>query len=357
LAVGGLVEHVAQRIEPHTPEWFPDRPHSRVDVRVLADRPTCVLLTIHLDGADVPTALAKLRRGSGEEAAGSRPRLRRQAATAEELTLLEWAGLEAIQRACGDTEGLGVVRPLLLMRDEAALVMSYVDAPTLRSTVLGLSRLRPARGGLDDAVLGCGLAGRWLRAFQHHAAELDLPVRQGTREEVAEKMIALGEFFDSPAWRDVATAGAEVVTRTLPLELPVAGGHGDFAPRNMLLGSGVLTVIDPLPRWRVPVYNDLCRFLIGIRMIGEQVHTHGLAFGSETLDALEEAAVTAYLGTAEHAPLRAYQLLILMDKWSAMRDNPRRDVSGRVARWSAALDDRRIRAEAERLVGLAAAHN
>jgi hypothetical protein len=355
LAVGGLVELLAQRVVRHTHEWFPDRPHSRADVRVLADRPTCVLLTVHLDGADVPAALAKLRRDSRDAAgAGSRPRLRQAAATAEELTLVEWSGLEAIQRACGASEGLGVVRPLLLLREEAALVMSFVDAPTLRSIMLGLSRLRPARGQLDEAVMGCRLAGRWLRAFQHDAEELDLPVRQGTRDEVAEKMIAFGDFFGSAAWRDVAAAAAEVVTQTLPPELPVTVGHGDFAPRNMLLGGGLLTVIDPLPRWRVPVYDDLCRFLVGIRMIGEQVHTHGLAFRSETLDALEEAAVAAYLGTADRAPLRAYQLLILMDKWSAMRVNPRRTLSGRLSRWSAALADHRIRAEAERLVGLAA---
>jgi hypothetical protein len=356
LAVGGLVELIEQRIVRHTHDWFPDQPHSRVDVRVLADRPKCVLLTVHLDGADVPAALAKLRRDSRVvPGAGSRPRLRQEAASAQELTVVEWAGLEAIQRACGDSEGLGVVRPLLLMREEAGLVMSFVNAPTLRGIVLDLSRLRLATGRLDEAVSGCRLAGRWLRAFQHHGGDLQLPVRQGTREEVAAKMIAFGDFFGSGAWRELAAAGAELVTRTLPRELPVAVGHGDFAPRNMLLGGGLLTVIDPCPRWRVPVYDDLCRFLVGTRLIGEQVHTHGLAFGSETLDALEEAAVAAYLGTAERAPLRAYQLLILMDKWSAMRANPRRDLSGRLARWSAAVADHHIRAEAARLIALAAA--
>jgi hypothetical protein len=44
-----------------------------------------------------------------------------------------------------------------------------------------------------------------------------------------------------------------------------------------------------------------------------------------------------------------------MDKWTAMLDNPRRDLSGRLARWSATLADHRVRAEAERLLGLAGA--
>jgi hypothetical protein len=359
VAVGRLVEALSQRIAPYTHEWFPDRPHTGLEVRVLADRPTCVLLTVHLDGGGVPVALAKVRRdstaGAGPTGGGARPRLRQQPAGAAELTLLEWAGLEAIERACADADGLGVVRPLLLLRDEAGLVMSYVDAPTLRGAVLDLSRLRPGRGHRDDVVEGCALAGRWLRTFQEHAAGSDRPVRQGTRAEVVGLLHDYGTFLASPAWRRIAAAGAQRVTAVLPDELPVTVGHGDFAPRNMLIGDGRLTVIDPMPRWQVPVYDDLCRFLVGIRLIGEQVHTHGLAFDSGTLDALEEAAVTAYLGAGvDPAPLRAYQLLILMDKWSAMLDNPRRDLPGRLARRSAALADHRVRAEAERLLDLAA---
>jgi len=357
LAVARLVETLAQRIAPHTHDWFSDRPHAGVEVRMLADRPKSVLLTVHLDGAEPPVALAKFRRDSaGGPRAGARPRLRQQAATAEELTLLEWEGLEAIERACGDTDGLAVVRPLLLMRDDAGLVMSFVDAPTLRSVVLDLSRLRRGRGGLDDAVTGCTLAGRWLRTFQDGYAPSDRPVRQGTRGGVVDRMHAYGAFLGSDAWRRLAARGGQLVAGLLPPELPLAVGHGDFAPRNLLLGEGRLTVIDPLPRWQVPVHDDLCRFLVGIRLIGEQVHTHGLAFRSDTLDSLEEAAVAAYLGPdADPAPLRAYQLLILMDKWSAMRDNPRRDVPGTLARRSAKLADHVVRAEAERLLDLARA--
>jgi hypothetical protein len=359
LAVGRLVETLEQRIALHTDEWFPELPHSGLELRVLADRPSCVLLTVHLDATAAPAALVKVRRDSGGGPdAGGRPRLRQEAATAAELTLLEWSGLVAIERACGDVTGVGVVRPLLLMPDQAALVMSFVDAPTLRDTVLGLSRLRRSRGRLDDAVTGCMLAGRWLRTFQERSSPTERPVRQGTRDDVVDRLRAYGAHLDTRAWRRVAAAGAGLVTELLPPDLPLAIGHGDFAPRNMLLGDGLLTVIDPLPRWRVPMYDDLCRFLVGLRLIGEQVHTHGLAFPSTTLDALEEAAVSAYLQpNADRSALRAYQLLILMDKWTAMIDNPRSGVTGRLARRSAALADRRVRTEAERLLDLAEAED
>jgi hypothetical protein len=355
VAVGRLVETLNRRIAPHTHEWFPERPHSGIDVRLLADRPKGVLLTVHLDGAAVPAALVKIRRESGASpVAGTRPRLRQEAATARKLTLLEWDGLVAIQQACGETPGLGVVRPLLLMRDEAGIVTTFVDAPTLRDVVLDLSRLRGGRGSRTEAVAGCALAGRWLRTFQEHTGPSDRPVRQGTRDEVVDRLRAYGEFLGSPAWRRLAGAGVELVTGLLPDELPVAVGHGDFAPRNMLLRDGRLSVIDPLPRWRVPVYDDLSRLLVGIRLLGAQVHTHGLAFGSGLLDDLEEAAVAAYLRpTTDRGPLRAYQLMILMDKWSASLDNPRHDLAGRLARRSAALADHRARAEAKRLLDLA----
>jgi hypothetical protein len=359
LAVERLVETLTRRIGPHTHSWFPDQPHSGFEVKVLADRPTCALLTVHLDGRSTPAALAKLRRDStGGPPGVTRPRLRKEAASAEELTLLEWAGLEAIHDACAGVQGLDAARPLLLAREDAALVMSFVEAPTLRSVILGLSRFRPGQGRYDEAVTGCALAGRWLRVFQQSGlssdAESDRPIRQGTRAEVVEQLRAYGDFLGSRAWRRLASRGMELAGDVLPAELSVAVGHGDFAPRNVLLRRGRLTVIDPLPRWRVPVYDDLCRFLVGVRLIGEQVHSHGLAFGSTTLDALEEAAVTASLGAdADRAPLRAYQLLILMDKWTAMLDNPRRDVRGRIVRRSATLADHRVRREAERLLDLA----
>jgi hypothetical protein len=357
VAVGRLAETLGERLGPHSHEWFPAQPHTGLEVRVLADRPTCVLLTIHLDGAPTPAAIAKLRRDSPKGSA-ARPRLRQETATARELTLLEWNGLVAIERACRGADGLGVARPLLLLEEDAGLVMSFVEAPTLRSAVLDLSRLRPGRGDLDRAITGCTLAGRWLRTVQEHGGGSDRPVRQGTRQEVVDQLRAYGAFLDSDEWRRVSEGAVELVTRVLPDRLPLAVGHGDFAPRNMLLGEGRLTVIDPLPRWRVPAYDDLCRFLVGIRLIGAQVHTHGLAFGSATLDALEEAAVAAYLDPAgersgDRAALRTYQLMILMDKWTAMLENPRSDLRARLARRSAALADRRVRTEAGRLLDLA----
>ena len=186
-------------------------------------------------------ALAKVRRNAtASSAVVTRPRLRYEPVSAEQLTLLELDRTGGIERACGDTAGLGVVRPLLLVREDATLVMSYVDAPTLRSMVLRLSRTRVGRGRLDEVVAGCELAGRWLRTFQERYGEHDLPARQGTRDEVVDRLTAYGEFLDSHSWRRLARAGAELVTERLPYDLPLAVGHGDSPP-----GTCCWTVASP----------------------------------------------------------------------------------------------------------------
>ena len=102
------------------------------------------------------------------------------------------------------------------------------------------------------------------------------------------------------------------------------------------------------------MYDDLCRFLVGTRLIGEQVHTHGLAFGPARSTRSRTPPSRRTSGRPRPRALHE-QLMILMDKWTAMLDNPRRDVRGRLARRSASLAEHRVRAEAERLLDLAGA--
>jgi aminoglycoside phosphotransferase (APT) family kinase protein len=133
-------------------------------------------------------------------------------------------------------------------------------------------------------------------------------------------------------------------------------GHGDYAPRNAFIGGdGRIAVFDPMTRWLVPCYEDLCRFLIGIRLLGLQVHTHGAAYGRDELERREQEVIRGYFAEEQvpSAELRCYQLLILFDKWSALVE-----VSNR--RWpthvrTAAVDfaTHYLRVQAQRLLDLA----
>ena len=332
--VQATVELVRTRVQQHADTWFPERgAPAQVDVRVLSDRPRCLLLTARLDGAPEPAVLAKVRReGVDVVRTSSRPRLRSDAVTAVELTTLEFGGLRTIEGVFGAaSSSFGFVRPLDHREGETTLLMDFVVAPTLRRVLLDTSRFSRRRGSAAaiDPASACRLAGEWLRAFQDEAPAGMTPPRQHRRDDVMQQFHAYDGFLrplvGERALGRLAARGAELATAVLPDRLPVALGHGDFAPRNMFVDSGRLVVFDPMPRWTVPVYEDLCRFLVGVRLLGIQVHTHGRAFAAKTMAQWEEAAIGGYLGAdasdpAKIAALRCYEVLIMLDKWSALVD-------------------------------------
>jgi hypothetical protein len=152
---------------------------------------------------------------------------------------------------------------------------------------------------------------------------------------------------------------AEDVAAGLPAKLPLGTGHGDFVSRNVFCSStGRITVFDPSPLWRVPVYEDLARMLmVGLRLVDVQAFAQGTALPSSLLQSHEEALLRGYFGR-EEVPRRTvllFQLLLLMDKWSdsvskRSRGGGRSRQAARAAMRQAA--ERHYRREAVRLVGL-----
>jgi hypothetical protein len=362
--LGTVREYAAE----HAPEWFPDRPGAggRIDLRVLSDRARCLLLAARLDDDSQPSIIVKVRRDAATERDGqygSRPRLRSDVLPAADMSALEYAGLRAIAAGFGsDDPDFAAVRPLAHLPEQATIMMSFVAAPTLRHVILEQSRLRRAvrsRTPSRPAAYSCGLVGRWLRKFQGFTSTTVVPVQQGTRNDVVDQLFAYGRYLEAQPGgggaADLADRAADLAGRVLPEVLPLALGHGDFAPRNMFVDRGRLVVFDPMPRWAVPAYDDVCRFLVGVRLLGEQVHTHGVAFSRATMNVWEDETISGFLGGDEHerAALRCYQLMILLDKWSALVDAPVHGLQGRVTRRSLQLASGFIRAEAERVLALA----
>lgn len=332
--VQSSVELIRSRVEEHADAWFSGRGTPRtVDVRILSDRPRCLLLTARLDGAAEPAVLAKVRRdGADLVRASPRPRLRSDAVTAAQLTTLEYAGLRTIADVFGAAQtSFGVVRPLDHREGETTLLMGFVHAPTLRQALLDSSRLSRHRRSVApiDPLGACRLAGEWLRTFQDMAPVGTAPSRQARRDDVVQQFHAYDVFLrplvGDRALGRLAERGAELAGAVLPEKLPLSLGHGDFAPRNMFVDHDRLAVFDPMPRWSVPVYEDLCRFLVGVRLLGIQVHSHGRAFPAGTIDSWQEAAIQGYLGEdrsepAQLAAVRCYEVLLMLDKWSALVD-------------------------------------
>lgn len=358
-------EHVGARVQ----RWYPELTGpQRVELSTLSQRPSCSLYLVRVRaGEQQRRVLAKVRRdlpGGSNGAAGDRPRLRTDPASAEELTVSEHRGLQALaDLAAEHPGGFGAVRPLDVLPEHATLLMEYVDAGTLREALLAQSRLAPPflpwPRSARPPYSAWPNAGRWLRTFHDQVPGPDARTRQPTRDSVVERFDAYDRYLTDQLGRRVlgrvASTGAGLAGTLLPERLPLATGHGDFAPRNVFVDDqGRLSVIDPMPRWRVPRYEDLSRFLVALRLLGLQVHTRGLAYSAAELDRREEAVVAGYFGTdaIPRAELGCYQLLIVLDKWSALVAAATGG-SGPVSAARAAaqrIADGYIRAEADRLL-------
>ncbi len=332
-----IEQAIRRRVIERAGEWFPDLPRPEtVHVRALSTRPRCLLYVVHLgNGTGVPQILAKVRRDGpveGNDTRGpGRPTLRVNSATAAELTSFEFDGLSAIVALFGQSHPtFGAIRPLDQLVPEATLLMDYVEARTLRELTIAESRLMPRgrsarrRRASSDSWHH---AGGWLRIFQQSTGPDTLPSQPSVRQDVVNKFHAYHDFLTAQlgprSFGDVATRGAEWAANSLPEQLPQAVGHSDYAPRNMFVdGRGRLIVYDPMPRWSVPSYEDLCRLLVGLRLLGLQLHSHGAAFSQRELDYRERDVLSGYYD-GDPIPfdqLRCYELLILLDKWSALVD-------------------------------------
>jgi len=328
-------------------------------------RPRAAIYRVEIgEGPGRARVLAKVRRAwpGDAEGLGARPRLASSLLPASEQTALEFAGLTALHALFGSgSTTFGAVRPLDHLVAENTVLMDYVAAPTLRDVLVRSSRFAlPARrrsGSLrEDAWRR---SGAWLRAFQQQMPGAGLPARQATRDEVVDRFEAFSAFLTSRLGRNAvggaARTGVRLAAEVLPERLPLAVGHGDYAPRNVFrLEDGRLAVFDPLCRWSVPRVEDICRFLVALRLQGSQVHTHGAAFAPQQIARCEQAVLEGYVGDEPLAlpELRCYQLLITLDKWSALVSSPSRSWSGRLQYASLTWAFRYLRSEARRLLQL-----
>jgi hypothetical protein len=360
---------ILERAAARATQWFPGLgPSPQLTLTPLSIRPRCSLYVVALAGDHVRRAVvAKVRRGEADaDPTGGRPqrpRLRKTAAGVAELTALEFEGLTSIYESvpAGHPQ-FGAVRPLDHMPAESVLLMEHVSAPTLRDGFVAESRLGAVR---RLAYRGSSTrpppqrawlnAGAWLRSYHDlppaSQGAVSQPARQATSAEVAERFSAYGAFLTervgSRLVGRLAAGGAEAATEVLPEHLPLAVGHGDYVARNIFVDhGGRVTVFDPMPRWRVPRYEDLCRFLVGLRLSGLQVLSHGSAYGQTGLARRETLFLSGYFGeeAIPYAALRCYQLLILLDKWSALVDS-----AGGGNGWRAAVRER-VRKSGDRYI-------
>lgn len=359
---------ILERVARDAPTWFPGTPaHPAVNLRPLGSRRRSRLYALSLGEPSAPPLLVAKVRNEHSAVAGGRggPRRPTLAATTvdeAELTACEYNALRHLETVfASDDPRFGTVPALAHLPDHHAIIMGLVPGVPMRKLVLRWSRLYPGLRRGDRAPEPTFRAvGAWLRKFHDATPTAGHPVRQGTGQDVVAHFEALEEFLGrrlGPRFGRLAGAGSALAADVLPPgDLPLAVGHGDFATRNVLVDrAGRVVVLDPLGRWAVPAQEDLCRFLVGLQLNGLQVHTRGAAYARDTLEGWQRAVISGYYPDVVPYPaLRCYQLLLVLDKWSALVEPAQRGgLVGRVRRISQNAATGYVRAEAERLLDLA----
>lgn len=332
----GLVRDVVALAEQRAADWFSPFEGTRPVVSLVSYsvRPRCYLYRFTLASPSARREIvAKVRHSDPQHRRADRypdrPELTPHRSISDaEAAHLEYVGLNQIAAALrgADPQRLGVLRALAELPDRATVVMEYVDQPTLRQLV-ARPRARPGRrapGLLRDCVWTA--LGEWLARFHSAHPGDSLPDRMTSSDDVVDQLDRSVEF--------VARAGVDVsgirrlresVIRRLhagwPSELPSALGHGDFTAQNVFVApEGRITIFDPLPLWRVCVFEDLARMTMGLRLLGPQAVTRGRLFSPAHLDRWESDLLDAYSGSAR--PLRdllhVYQAVLLLDRWSQL---------------------------------------
>jgi hypothetical protein len=236
----------------------------------------------------------------------------------------EHRALDLLQRnfANGNERRFGAVPLLDRVDDARAIIMAQVDGQPMHQFWPQLTRLYPATPSrmLRRAVEN---AGAWLRAY--HALDLNgTGTRQSQRTEVVELIRRycdhLGPLVLRSAWfNQLAVRLTRAAERVLPEQMPMGLAHGDFAMRNILVARDArVTVLDTTAIWRAPVYEDLAKFDLALRLSRVQTYSYGLAFSEQTLRQIHGWLLDGYYG-AEPVPydqIRLYGLLLLLDKWS-----------------------------------------
>ncbi len=297
-------------IENSYGEWFGDlAAGAEISEVWRSERAQSALVRYEIsDGLAVRSVMVKRNSLTGDVA--ERPRLGLRSGF-ESKHRLEAAALAAIHRSVPENDGFGSVRVLEIFAD--GLILETVEGRDLGSI------LRRTHG-IGAAVL-VRRSGELLRSM--HRASLDVPTARGSGNDLARSFEEFLHFLGPELRADPALADRlDRIAAALPDldHLSVGLGHGDFAPRNLLVGDGQrLTILDPLGCQLVPVEEDLAYFALALRT-GALVPWLGPI--SERVASDLEGELLAGYGTTSGFRYHAVCTLVALDAMAADKVRP-----------------------------------
>lgn len=299
------------------------RRHSSIYRFKVASRTHCheILVKVPIGPTD-----KKYAQSIGHEGSRDRPRLFSRVEPKNKATY-EYS---ALSRIADHLETLhdprfGSIRMFGFLPDHDALIMEMVRQPPLRKLFLQMNRVcRPFVSiDLHQAFRN---SGAWLSMYHQLPGLNQTRRRNESRSDFLDSIDKFSEYLIASAKREtffdtLRTQIKDAARAVLPVELPLGSVHGDFAPRNILVGeAGQVTVFDTLARFQAPIYEDIAKFLITLKGSGLQMSSQGLLYSSKLLADYENGFLLGYFG--EHPiPLRIIRLFevqLLLELWAAI---------------------------------------
>jgi hypothetical protein len=240
---------------------------------------------------------------------------------------LEYTALSAIYEYFKDINDsrFGAVPVLDFLPDQQAILMEEIQLPSLRQLLINSSflRFRSNKVRLNQVFYN---AGAWLRIYHQLPKSESVHIRHARRNDF---IATIGEFTDFLASRlgdkeffqRVFSKIDTISNKELPELLPLGLGHGDYATRNILVDpNGRVTVLDTLARWRVPIYEDIAYFLVGMKTSWQQILTFGFGHRKIDMDLYQQAFLSGYFDNdpIPYGAIRLFEFQALLDRWSAL---------------------------------------
>lgn len=323
-----LADELSELLRSNARRYFPGLPDAPINVSLRSGR------------ARVRSSMFRYTVGAGDtrhkvlvktpgpvetEPAGNRPMLFERAGPKTRFAN-EYTALSEIEHEFSELndDRFASVRTLDFLKDYCAIVMEQKDAASLNKLLLKANRLQHH---LTYSSIGVAVsnAGAWLKTFHSEVVTPQSHRINETREKFKsnnrrfiEYLIAAG--YDSARLTSIGQQIAQEADARLPATLTTAIGHGDFAPRNILVGSGAqVSVIDTRGMFRPPIYEDIGLFLMAIHTTKVQAFSYGVAFSERTLARLEEEFLCGYFGCSAvpRATVSLFVIQSLLDRWCA----------------------------------------
>jgi aminoglycoside phosphotransferase (APT) family kinase protein len=328
-AARNLERHLAE----HAAAYFPDLggEPARVSLRREDARPYSTLYEFDVVGARAHHAVVVKLPAAGDDPAWSpgghdRPR-RCVPLDARRKSEAEFRALAMIHEAFGGLADprFGTVAPLDFLHSHRALVMEKVTDRRLSAILLRGSR--PHRSARAPAVAALRNTGAWLAKYHQLGGPPRAHARHPRRADFVEYVSELVGYLaryesDRALLEHVRTVVRAAADEALPEDLPLGMTHGDFAPRNVLVGpDGRVTVIDTVGSWRAPVYDDLGEFLFALGAPKAQAYAQGRLLAPGVVAAWQAAFLGGYFGaaTAPRRALRLFEVQAALERLASVR--------------------------------------